>query len=118
MVCEIFKYAYFNVDALLSLAYSLHGRAAWCDLATPPQAGSLNWTILVYFEDGVKWIFRAPRLKIKHFMPDCKSILNMLSSEAATLKYLKAHTTIPVPEVYSYKYMPSFPHLYGLPKAC
>jgi len=33
-----------------------------------------------------------------------KSALRMLSSEAATLKYLRAHADYPVPEVFAYRY--------------
>ena len=66
-----------------------------------PACGSFNWTILLLFDDGMEWIFRSPR-KDGAIVSD-ETNLSLLASEAATLKYIKAKSTIPVPEVYAYR---------------
>ncbi|KAI5859410.1 kinase-like domain-containing protein [Durotheca rogersii] len=98
---KIFCYAKFNVDALLALAEKLRGRPCTCDVSKPPKAGSLNWVIFVSFDDGIDWVFRSPRTGPSTILTD-ETASKMLVSEASTLKYLRAHCSIPVPEVYSY----------------
>ena len=103
--CEtehIFKYADFNVSALCRLATKLHGgNTCICDTSQVPACGSFNWTILLLFTDGVEWILRSPR-NDGAIMSD-ETNLSLLASEAATLKYIKANSTIPVPEVFAYR---------------
>lgn len=101
MAEEIFKHSPFNLESLLTLSTAIRGRKSTCNTSTSPMTGLLNWAICVCFDDDVEWIFRSPRL-INHAILSERTALKMLSSEAATLKYLRAHTTIPVPEVYSY----------------
>ena len=99
---HIFKYADFNVSALCRLANKLRGgNTCICDTSQVPACGSFNWTILLLFNDGVEWILRSPR-KDGAIMSD-ETNLSLLASEAATLKYIKAKSTIPVPEVYAYR---------------
>ncbi|UNI19485.1 hypothetical protein JDV02_005667 [Purpureocillium takamizusanense] len=98
---KIFRYANFNLDALLALAEKLRCRPCTCDVSKPPKFGSLNWVIFVSFDDGIDWVFRAPRTGLSAIMTK-ESVSKMLVSEASTLKYLRAHSSIPVPEVYSY----------------
>jgi len=67
------------------------------------MSGSMNWAIALAFDDGVEWIFRSPHSGRHAFLGE-KLALRMLSSEAATLKYLRAHADYPVPEVVAYRY--------------
>ncbi|KAI5459664.1 hypothetical protein BGZ63DRAFT_473363 [Mariannaea sp. PMI_226] len=57
-----------------------------------PKCGSLNWVIFISFDDGVD---------LHDFYSD-ETASKIVVSEASTLMYLKANTSIPVPEVYSY----------------
>ena len=99
---SIFKYAKFSVPALCRLASRLHGgRTCICDTSQVPACGSFNWTILVSFVDGVEWVLRSPR-DDGALQSDGTNFL-LLASEAATLKYIKSHSTIPVPEVVAYR---------------
>ena len=99
---KIFDYANFDVSALCSLATRLRGGLFCdCDQSQTPLAGSLNWAITLSFNDGVEWIFRSPW---EGAVSCPKSRSSLLASEAATLKYLKANSTIPVPEVFAYRF--------------
>lgn len=102
MTEKIFSCARFNLDALLSLAGTLRGRTCTCDVSAAPKAGSFNWVIFVLFDDGVEWVFRSPR-RGPHTIVSDDSAKKMLISEAATLKYLKTHSAVPVPEVFSFR---------------
>ncbi|KAF5019493.1 hypothetical protein F66182_8500 [Fusarium sp. NRRL 66182] len=101
MLPKIFSHAKFNLDDLLSLATRLRGRPCTADESIKPKTGSLNWVIFIIFEDGIEWAFRSPRRDLSTIVTD-ESASRMLVSEACTLKYLEAHTVIPVPEVYSF----------------
>lgn len=103
---RIFRYAKFNVDALLDLCHSLRGRLCTCDRSKPPKTGSLNWVIFVTFDDGVEWVFRSPRGGYDAIHSD-ESASKLVVNEASTLKYLGARTSIPVPQVYSYRWVRS-----------
>jgi hypothetical protein len=63
------------------------------------MAGSLNWAVFVSFDDGVKWVLRSPR---RSFLSD-EYASRILLSEVATLRYIKAHSQVPVPEVFAYR---------------
>lgn len=98
----VHRYADFNLDALLSLATRLRGRSCTCDVSKEPEFGCHNFVISLFFDDGIEWIFRAPQETSEAFSKEmCHKIIE---SEAATLKYLGAHSSIPVPEIYSYTY--------------
>ncbi len=57
-----FQYAEFNAPALCRLVSSLRGgQRCFCDTSQIPACGSFNWTILISFHDGVKWVLRSPR---------------------------------------------------------
>ena len=109
MTESIFSYAKFNTDSPISLCRSLRDQPCTCDVTQHPEAGSLSWVIFVSFDDGVEWVFRSPRLGLHAIMND-ESAIEMLVSEAATLKYLNAHTSVPVPEVYSFRF--AWPHYF------
>ena len=70
------------------------------------MAGSLNWAIVIVFEDGVECIFRSPRSG-RHGIVNEKSASKMLASEVVTLKYIRSHSSIPAPEVFAYRYQVS-----------
>lgn len=97
---KIYYFADFNLDALLSLAEGRRGQPCTCDVSQMPKTGSLNWVVFIQFHDGVEWVFRAPML---HGFYSIETASKIVVSEASTLMYLKAHTSIPVPEVYSYR---------------
>ena len=99
---KIFEYAHFDISALCNLA-SRHrqGQACHCDPSQTPMGGSLNWAIIVSFDDGIEWVFRSKRDDNKFFSEETNVLL--LASETATLKYIRAHSMIPVPEVFAYR---------------
>lgn len=97
---NIFTYAEFNIQALRRQASTLRrGISCACDPGQRPVSGSFNWAVFISFEDGVRWVFRSPHART--FMP-IEMGIKLLASEAATLRYLRAHSDIPVPEVYDY----------------
>jgi len=99
---SIFKYAEFNKLALCRLASKLRGgQSCFCDTSQTPASGSFNWTILISFIDGVKWMLRSSRND--GGIKSDETNLILLASEAATLKYIKANSTIPVPEIFAYR---------------
>ncbi len=82
-----FQYAEFNAPALCRLVSNLRGgQRCSCDTSQVPACGSFDWTILISFYDGVEWVLRS-----------------LLASEAATLMYIRANSTIAVPEVFAYR---------------
>lgn len=96
----IFTYTRFNLQALCQRASILRQSVPCvCDPDQRPASGSFNWATFILFEDGVRWVFRSPHSW--SFMP-MELGMKLLSSEATTLKYLKSHSDIPVPEVYDY----------------
>lgn len=100
----IFQYADFDIDALCQLASDLRGgQSCSCDPCQIPKSGSFNWVVNVSFDDGVEWVLRSPRKGDEIVSDDTN--LSLLASEAATLKYIKAHSNIPVPEVFAYQYV-------------
>ncbi len=98
----VFQYADFNVPALCRLVSKLRkGQCCFCDTSQVPACGSFNWTILVSFRDGVEWVLRSPR--DDGAIKSDETNLLLLASEAATLMYIRANSTIPVPEVFAYR---------------
>ncbi|KAF2189972.1 hypothetical protein K469DRAFT_625997, partial [Zopfia rhizophila CBS 207.26] len=96
---NVFSHAKFNIYALVHLAEQLRNKRCTCDLSQKPKSGSLNWAIILSFDDGVEWVFRSPRT---YYGLDEETAGVLLASEAATLKYIRKYSSIPVPEVYSY----------------
>ncbi|CAG8887015.1 unnamed protein product [Penicillium egyptiacum] len=104
----LFQYDEFDVAALCHLASEMRrGVSCTCDLNQRPKRGGYNWAVFVSFEDGVEWVFRSPVKN--HPGLSGESVVKLLLSEAATLKYLKVYTDIPVPDVYSYCAYPNNP---------
>lgn len=97
---RIFTYADFDLQALCRQASMLRqGVSCTCDPDQRPASGSFNWAIFISFEDRVRWVFRSPHPRTFMLM---EMGIKLLASEAATLRYLRAHSDIPVPEVYDY----------------
>lgn len=99
---KIYYFADFNLNALLSLSEKLRGQPCTCEEDEMPKCGSLNWVIFVTFDHGIEWVFRSPMAHRNHFYSD-ETASKIVESEAATLMYLKAHTSVLVPEVYAYR---------------
>ncbi|TPX26103.1 hypothetical protein DIZ76_011562 [Coccidioides immitis] len=99
---RIFRYAKFDIDALCCLASRLRsGISCFCDTSQAPFNGSLNWAVSVFFVDGVEWLLRSPLNENGAILcPQTNSML--LESEAVTIKYIRAHSSIPVPEIFAY----------------
>lgn len=99
-VRPIFSYAKFDVDSLCNRASALRGGVrCGCDLNKFPLTGSLNWVVSIHFEDGVEWLLRSPSNEygaVSYRETNAK----LLESEAVTLRYIKVHSSIPVPEVF------------------
>ncbi|KAJ6143544.1 Aminoglycoside phosphotransferase [Penicillium samsonianum] len=97
---QIFAYAKFDLHALCRQASALRqGVPCAYNPDERPATGSFNWAIFISFEDGVRWVFRSPHSR--SFMP-MEMGMKILASEAATLRYLRPYSDIPVPEVYDY----------------
>ncbi|RKL50621.1 hypothetical protein BFJ72_g74 [Fusarium proliferatum] len=99
---KIYYFAKFNLPALLSLAEQRRGQPCTCDITQMPKCGSLNWVIFLCFQDGVEWVFRSPKSDSDSFY-SVDTASKILVSEASTLLYLQANTSIPVPQVFSYR---------------
>ncbi|KAH8730587.1 hypothetical protein GQ44DRAFT_756462 [Phaeosphaeriaceae sp. PMI808] len=96
---NIFLHSKFNLQALLHLAERLRNRPCTCDPSQKPKSGSLNWTIVLSFDDGEEWLFRSPRT---YYGIDEDVAELLLASEAATLKYIRKNSSIPVPDIFHY----------------
>jgi hypothetical protein len=64
--------------------------------------GSYNIVFFIEFDDGVTWVARLPMRR--HAMRSLDDPLSQdtMSSVIATMQFVFQHTSIPVPEVYSY----------------
>lgn len=99
---NIFTYGDFDLQAVCRHASTLRqGIPCTCNPDQRLASGSFNWAIFISFEDGLRWVSRSPHSR--SFMPPEWS-MKLLASEAAVLRYLRAHCDIPVPEVYDYWY--------------
>jgi hypothetical protein len=97
----VFFYATFDLSALLHLAGELRNIPCSCDSSKQPESGSLNWAIFLSFKDGVEWVFLSPR-KCHDISPETTA---KLLERVATMKYIKLKSSIPVPEVFDYRYV-------------
>ena len=98
----VFQCGDFDESALCRLASKLRGGySCFCDTAQIPACGSFNWTIQISFDDGVQWVLRSPRTD--GAIRSKETNLLLLANEAATLKYIRANSTVPVPQIFSYR---------------
>jgi len=65
------------------------GRFAW---------GGLNVVVEVVFEDDVVWLCRAGCGEFSD-----KYVEAMMESTVTTMRYLKSHSSLPIPEIYAYE---------------
>ena len=67
-------------------------------------AGMQNVVIELKFSDGVSWI---ARIRFSHEGDDDKEVERSMLSEVTTMKYIRARTSIPAPEVFGYDFSPA-----------
>ena len=92
------------MEALLKQASSLRlNVTCYCALDQKLMVGSLNYAIILTFEDGVEWVFRYPASVACQTNPDPKIAEDLLASEVATMKYVRENTSVPVPEIFAYR---------------
>ncbi|ESZ93480.1 RNase H domain containing protein [Sclerotinia borealis F-4128] len=96
-----FFYTDFNLPALLHLAQQIRNVyiPCLCDLSKQPLCGGLNWAITITFVDDVEWMFRSPLMN--EFISN-ETVLELLDSEVATMRYVKLNSSIPVPDIFDY----------------
>ncbi|KAH0545438.1 hypothetical protein FGG08_000439 [Glutinoglossum americanum] len=71
-----------------------------CVVMGPPICGSFNLIYCLEFSDNIKWILRIP---INGTRSAFTNAALALRSAILTSKYIKKHTTIPVPDIYEFK---------------
>ena len=81
-----------DVNALQQIGTSRRG-SRHCTISDRFACGSENILKELVFEDGVVWVARIP---LEQQAPE------VIRSEVTTMCYVKAHTTIPIPEVMGY----------------
>ncbi|PYI11874.1 RNase H domain-containing protein [Aspergillus sclerotiicarbonarius CBS 121057] len=102
---RIFGYAEFNIGALCQIASRLRQNITCTyDPNQHPASGSFNWAVFLTFEDGVQWVLRSPHTGYAAMSMELTS--KLLESEAATLKYVRLNSDIPVPVVHLYRPTP------------
>ncbi|KAJ7718083.1 kinase-like domain-containing protein [Mycena metata] len=87
----------FNVEALAKRASSVMGKE--CTSISPIAQGGYNSVFVVTFGDGTDVLIRIAGSSHNEPLSDELAKL-VFDSEVATLKYLEANTTIPVPKIY------------------
>ena len=89
-----------NYDALKQIAkYYIAGNHGKCTDIIELGRGTFHEVRRLEFEDGWSCIGRFTRDRSEH--------VSVIESETATVKYVKAHTSIPVPETYFFNVDPS-----------
>ena len=71
-----------------------------CKVLTPPRTGSYSIAYLVEFSDGVKWIAHVPGSGVDSF--EALEAQNFISN-IRTMSFIQSSTSIPIPEVFSWK---------------
>jgi hypothetical protein len=96
---RIFRYAKFNLNALVKHAEELRSVRCSCDVLQEPMSGSHNWALLLTFDDDdEEWVFRSPRLDSGFSK---QTIAKMIESEVTSIQVSKLNG-IPVVEVKSH----------------
>ncbi|KAK6334333.1 hypothetical protein TWF730_003548 [Orbilia blumenaviensis] len=84
-----------NTAELASLAQSLRGKSSSFGEKT---STAFDYTVEIIFEDGVSWVAKVPKpWRSSHYN-------EAMYSQISAWRYLKKHTSIPVPEVFYYAY--------------
>ncbi|KAK3379043.1 kinase-like domain-containing protein [Lasiosphaeria ovina] len=84
-----------DLNAVCSLA-SLHNSSKNCRMFRDAASGSYNVCYFVEFDDGTQWVVRIP------LEPCISNVWDKVQSEVATIRYLQAKTTIPVPNIHAF----------------
>ncbi|KAK4554759.1 hypothetical protein LTR86_008261 [Recurvomyces mirabilis] len=94
-------------DALVAIATGLRNGVS-CELSSKFSLGHFNLVRRITFADGVSWIARIRLPELKGFFGEREALDagRSMEIEVSTMKYLKEHTTIPLPEVFSYDFDP------------
>ena len=71
-----------------------------CSVEEKPAFGSFNIVSFLKFTDGCKWVARLPGKAIPALWTSLEA--ERLVDVFHTLKYIKDHTKVPVPEVYDF----------------
>ncbi|KAK4613468.1 hypothetical protein CLAFUW4_09198 [Fulvia fulva] len=93
-----------NWPALLHKA-SQGNNGVSCKLSEKYSHGINNLVRKLEFADGTQWVARLPLPEL----PDAHEVVNpehRLQVDIATMKYIRKHTSIPVPEVFAYDLSP------------
>jgi isoamyl acetate esterase len=96
-----------DLEGLRSIASGLRdGRN--CTISEKYTCGAYNLVFEIIFDDGVSWIARlrsASPMQVvsQEFVFESPSYKqHIMESEVATMRYVRQHTTIPVPEIYAF----------------
>ena len=78
-----------------------------CQVALPPMSGSFNLLYRLDFSDHVSWVLRIPRSNKagQYGRPQTRFI----ECEVGVMCLLRRHTSIPIPQVFSYSATPNNP---------
>ncbi|KAF3286325.1 hypothetical protein TWF132_009013 [Orbilia oligospora] len=84
-----------NTAELAALAQSLRGKSSTFGEKT---STAFDYGVEILFEDGVSWVAKVPKpWRSSHYNES-------MYSQISAWRYLKKHTSIPVPEVYYFAY--------------
>ncbi|KAK3935482.1 hypothetical protein QBC46DRAFT_358193 [Diplogelasinospora grovesii] len=95
-------------DVLASIASRLRNGVP-CDFSEKYSIGHFNMVRRIAFADGISWVarLRLPQLRAVFGDREVLDVASTLKAEVASMKFLKAKTSIPVPEVHSYSVDPT-----------
>ncbi|KAK5218482.1 hypothetical protein LTR47_011704 [Exophiala xenobiotica] len=90
-------------DQLMSLSSRLRDGVP-CNFGEKYSIGHFNMVRRILFEDGISWVARLRLPRLGAVISDRATLdeAKTLKVEVASMKFLKAKTSIPVPEVYNY----------------
>ncbi|KAK7016291.1 kinase-like domain-containing protein [Favolaschia claudopus] len=92
-------YACFNNNAIAHKATKIMGKEGHTSIL-PIGQGGYNSVLAVIFNDGSDIVVRLDKSPYNKAPPSEEAAKLMFESEVATLRFLKTHTSIPVPTVY------------------
>ncbi|KAI0398956.1 hypothetical protein F4802DRAFT_611243 [Xylaria palmicola] len=95
-------------DVLASISSSLRNGIP-CEFGEKFSIGNYNMVRRIVFTDGISWVARVrmPPLKAASGALEVLDVAGTLQVEIASMKFLKAKTSLPVPEVHSYSVDPT-----------
>ncbi|EKJ72851.1 hypothetical protein FPSE_06897 [Fusarium pseudograminearum CS3096] len=92
-----------NWESLLTIASNL--RTASCTFTESFTMGQSNMVRRIQFSDGISWVARVRITQPNKYIPTGRELLSfadVVGIEVASMRFLKAKTSIPVPEVHYY----------------